>query len=65
MHIFVHIETDLIPGLGAFFACLALPLEIGILTGIAINMAFILSITLLAQRSPSNVSPHPTALTIL
>lgn len=42
MHIFVHIETDLIPGLGAFFACLALPLEIGILTGIAINMAFIL-----------------------
>ena len=35
-------ETDLIPGLGAFVACLALPLEIGILTGIAINMAFIL-----------------------
>lgn len=35
-------ETDLIPGLGSFIACLVMPLEIGILTGIAINMAFIL-----------------------
>lgn len=40
--LFPFIETDLIPGLGAFFACLILPLEIGILTGIGINMAFIL-----------------------
>lgn len=30
------------PGLGAFFSCLALPLEMGILVGIGINMAFIL-----------------------
>lgn len=35
-------ETDLIPGMAAFIACLVLPLEIGILTGIAINIIFIL-----------------------
>ncbi|KAJ6637371.1 Sodium-independent sulfate anion transporter, partial [Pseudolycoriella hygida] len=35
-------KTDLVPGLGAFFSCLALPLEMGILVGIGINMAFIL-----------------------
>lgn len=39
---FPNPETDLIPGLGAFVACLALPLEIGILAGIGLNMAFIL-----------------------
>lgn len=36
------VESDLIPGLGTFIACLALPLEIGILTGIGINVVFIL-----------------------
>jgi len=35
-------ETDLIPGLGAFFACLVLPLQLGILVGIGINVVFIL-----------------------
>ncbi|XP_070497837.1 sodium-independent sulfate anion transporter-like [Chironomus tepperi] len=35
-------KTDLIPGLAAFIACLVLPLEIGILVGIGINILFIL-----------------------
>jgi len=35
-------ESDLIPGIGTFIACLALPLEIGILFGIGLNMVFIL-----------------------
>ncbi|CAD6993025.1 unnamed protein product [Ceratitis capitata] len=35
-------RTDLIPGLGAFIACIVLPVQIGILVGIAINIAFIL-----------------------
>lgn len=35
-------KTDLIPGLSAFVACLLLPLQIGILVGIAINILFIL-----------------------
>lgn len=35
-------KTDLIPGLAAFIACLVLPLEIGILVGIGINVFFIL-----------------------
>lgn len=35
-------KSDLIPGLGAFFACLALPLEMGILVGIGINVIFVL-----------------------
>lgn len=35
-------ESDLIPGLGTFIACLVLQLEIGILCGIGINILFIL-----------------------
>ncbi|KAB0793384.1 hypothetical protein PPYR_13004 [Photinus pyralis] len=35
-------KSDLIPGLGTFIACLLLPLEIGILIGIGINLLFIL-----------------------
>lgn len=35
-------KTDLIPGFAAFIACLALPLEIGILIGIGLNILFIL-----------------------
>ena len=35
-------ESDLIPGIGTFVACLVLPLEIGILVGIGINILFIL-----------------------
>lgn len=35
-------KSDLIPGLGTFIACLVLPLEIGILLGIGINVVFIL-----------------------
>lgn len=35
-------KTDLIPGMSAFVACLVLPMEVGILAGIAINVAFIL-----------------------
>lgn len=38
----LSIETDLIPGLGAFFACLVMPLQLGILVGIGINVIFIL-----------------------
>ncbi|ALC47618.1 maker244 [Drosophila busckii] len=35
-------KTDLIPGLSAFFACLVMPLQLGILVGIGINVIFIL-----------------------
>lgn len=35
-------KSDLIPGLSAFVGCLALPLELGILVGIGINILFIL-----------------------
>jgi len=35
-------KTDLIPGLATFIACLVLPIEIGILVGIGINILFIL-----------------------
>lgn len=35
-------ESDLIPGVGTFIACLVLQLEIGILCGIGINILFIL-----------------------
>ncbi|KAF5293672.1 hypothetical protein FQA39_LY03157 [Lamprigera yunnana] len=35
-------KSDLIPGLGTFIACLVLPLEIGILIGIGVNLLFIL-----------------------
>lgn len=35
-------KSDLIPGLGTFIACLTLPLEIGILIGIGVNLLFIL-----------------------
>ncbi|XP_055380999.1 sodium-independent sulfate anion transporter [Condylostylus longicornis] len=35
-------RTDLIPGLSTFIACLVLPLELGILVGIGINVVFIL-----------------------
>lgn len=36
------LESDLIPGVGTFIACLVLQLEIGILCGIGINILFIL-----------------------
>ncbi|XP_055585987.1 sodium-independent sulfate anion transporter-like isoform X2 [Uranotaenia lowii] len=35
-------KTDLIPGIAAFIACLALPIEFGILVGIGLNILFIL-----------------------
>ncbi|XP_021699412.1 sodium-independent sulfate anion transporter isoform X2 [Aedes aegypti] len=35
-------KTDLIPGIAAFIACLALPIEYGILVGIGLNVIFIL-----------------------
>lgn len=35
-------KSDLIPGLATFISCLVLPLEIGILLGIGLNMVFIL-----------------------
>ncbi|XP_055902228.1 sodium-independent sulfate anion transporter [Eupeodes corollae] len=35
-------KIDLIPGLATFLACLALPLEVGILLGIGLNVIFIL-----------------------
>lgn len=40
--LFFFTETDLIPGMAAFVACLVMPLEIGILAGICINIIFIL-----------------------
>ena len=36
------IESDLIPGLGTFIACLVLQLEVGILCGVGLNVLFIL-----------------------
>lgn len=43
MHIFVFsLESDLIPGLATFFACLALPLELGVLIGVGLNLVSIL-----------------------
>lgn len=35
-------ESDLIPGIFTFVACLVFPLEYGILVGIGINVIFIL-----------------------
>ncbi|XP_038113609.1 sodium-independent sulfate anion transporter [Culex quinquefasciatus] len=35
-------KSDLIPGLSTFIACLALPLEMGILVGVGLNVIFIL-----------------------
>lgn len=35
-------KSDLVPGIAAFVACLVLPLELGILVGIGINVIFIL-----------------------
>ncbi|XP_037949207.1 sodium-independent sulfate anion transporter isoform X2 [Teleopsis dalmanni] len=35
-------KSDLVPGIGTFLACLILPLEIGILIGIGLNVIFIL-----------------------
>ncbi|GLG95345.1 uncharacterized protein GBIM_02332 [Gryllus bimaculatus] len=35
-------KSDLLPGVGTFIACLVLPLEMGILVGIGINILFIL-----------------------
>lgn len=35
-------KSDLIPGIAAFIACLALPIEYGILVGIGLNILFIL-----------------------
>lgn len=36
------LESDLIPGLATFFACLVLPLEIGVLIGVGLNLVSIL-----------------------
>lgn len=39
---FYFLESDLIPGLGTFFACLFLRMEIGLLIGIGLNLISIL-----------------------
>lgn len=39
---FLIIESDLVPGLVTFIACLVLPLEMGILIGVGLNVIFIL-----------------------
>lgn len=39
---FVFLELDLIPGVGTFVLCLTLPIELGILTGVVVNIIFIL-----------------------
>ncbi len=38
----IFAESDLIPGIATFIACLILPLEIGIITGIGLNLISIL-----------------------
>lgn len=38
----VPLESDLIPGVATFIACLFLPLEIGVLIGIGLNLISIL-----------------------
>ncbi|XP_023935103.1 sodium-independent sulfate anion transporter isoform X2 [Bicyclus anynana] len=35
-------KLDLIPGIGTFVLCLTLPIELGILTGVVVNIVFIL-----------------------
>ncbi|KOB78424.1 Uncharacterized protein OBRU01_02506 [Operophtera brumata] len=35
-------ELDLVPGVGTFVLCLTLPIELGILTGVIVNIIFIL-----------------------
>ncbi|KAI8130401.1 hypothetical protein FF38_06165 [Lucilia cuprina] len=35
-------KSDLVPGVGTFIACLVLPLEMGILIGVGVNVIFIL-----------------------
>lgn len=44
LHLFclLFLESDLIPGLGTFFACLFLRMEIGILIGVGLNLISIL-----------------------
>lgn len=39
---FIFAESDLLPGLGTFVACLVLQLEVGILCGVGLNVLFIL-----------------------
>lgn len=39
---YFFLGTDLVPGIACFFACLILPLEMGILVGIGVNVVFIL-----------------------
>lgn len=41
-YLMYYTESDLIPGLATFFACLILPLEIGVLIGIGLNLVSIL-----------------------
>lgn len=38
----IFLESDLIPGLSTFVACLVLPLEIGVLIGVGLNLISIL-----------------------
>lgn len=38
----IFAELDLIPGVGTFVLCLTLPIELGILTGVIVNIIFIL-----------------------
>lgn len=42
MFFFFPTESDLLPGIATFVACLALQLEVGILVGVGLNVIFIL-----------------------
>lgn len=50
-------KSDLIPGLSTFFACLFLPLEIGVLVGIGLNL---MSILYHAARPKISIQEHKT-----
>lgn len=50
-------KSDLIPGMSTFFACLFLPLEIGVLVGIGLNL---MSILYHAARPKISIQEHKT-----
>lgn len=60
--LFLFLESDLIPGLATFFACLILPLEIGVLIGIGLNLV---SILYHAARPKLLIEVHKVRVAIL
>lgn len=62
-------ELDLVPGIGTFVLCLTLPIELGILTGVIVNIIFILyhaarpkfSVEMLKVRNYDSIAGHGVA----